>query len=66
MADVRRLEQSVKNAELELGRLLTPTDAVDGETFCVWVNYDGQDRLIEIEREGHRDYKVQWRKKKGK
>jgi hypothetical protein len=53
------------NATNDLGRWLSPDDATGGEKFSVWV--EGKMLIVEkISSSGLGDFKVEWRKARGK
>jgi len=52
---------AVNNAANNLGRMLVPSDANEGEVFCIWVNHDGTDRMLEIIVNRRNDFDVHWR-----
>lgn len=63
-----KVEQDLAKITEELAILLVPQDAKPGESFCIWVNLYGQDRLLKVTKHAPMstsaaltDYTVEWR-----
>lgn len=56
---VSSAECEVANATNDLGKFLTPEDAIKGEYFNIWYG----NGLIAIVKDDHHKFKITWRKK---
>lgn len=59
--EVNSAEVRLMNATIQLGKWLTPDDALPGEKFAIW--YNGQMLEIKvIDKSGNGTYDITWRK----
>jgi len=59
--ELNRVECARANARNALGKLLVPDDACIDECFYIWVDDDGENKLLEVKLIDAGTYGIRWR-----